>query len=518
MYYFINNNITVQQSGIGHAQLKRLQLFKKFKQPAKLLTTDYNRFLSDALDAHQLKQSEVVNLFDFFGDTKDIPVKKFGIDDFHFPAKFDVEKIDGHYDVTEDGRLNMRIVMRKDKPDWVESVTYFDSAKRIIQGDFWDSRGHRGLQQIYDRKGNIRVRRLLNRAGIPFYESYHYGKEFDADDTTLLRLINYRGTDWEFNGMKELIQFFFDELVKRDRKRNEDDIFISDASLADAWSLLHMRQPAFKVMHLHNNHSNDSEEVMHAGLNFNYEYALNNFNDWQGVIAPTTSQANDVARRFGDKTPTYIIPVGIVPDSLMAQAEQEFAKRERGKIVQIARLSHEKRIDHAIKAVARAVKSVPGITLDIYGYANDDSGKKAKKLVQDLQLQKVVTFKGYTTDMDAVYNNAQLSILTSTTEGLPLSLIEAQSHGVPLASYDINYGPRDVINSGKDGYLIRSGDINAMANAIIKLMSDDQLREQFSDAAYQSREKYSEENVWKQWQVLDQDARRFFDKLKEIAD
>lgn len=518
MYYFINNNITVKQSGIGHAQLKRLELFKKYKQPAKLMTTDYNRFLSDALAAHNLKATDIVNLFDFFGGTETVSPRKFGIDDFHFPSRFDVKKIDDHYDVTENGRLNCRIVMRKDKPDWVESATYFDAAKRIIQGDFWDSRGFRALQQLYDRDGHIRVRRLLTANGEPFYESYHYGKKFDANDTTLCRLINYHGTDWEFNGVKELTQFFLDELVKRDRARDEDDVFISDASLADAWALVHMRQPAFKVMHLHNNHSNNSDDVMHGGLNFNYEYSLNNFNQWQGIIAPTASQAEDVAKRFGDRPKTYVVPVGIVPDTLMALPKQPFDKRQPGKIVQIARLSHEKRIDHAIKVMAKVVKEVPNATLDIYGYANDDSGKIAKKLVRDLQLQKVVSFKGYTTDMDAVYNGAQLSILTSSAEGLPLSLIEAQSHGLPLVSYDINYGPRDIINDGKDGYLIKSGDIDGMAAAVVKLMTDDSLRARFSDAAYQARAKYSEESVWQYWQQLDKDARQFFDKLKEAAD
>ena len=92
MYYFINNNITVKQSGIGHAQLKRLELFKKYKQPAKLMTTDYNRFLSDALAAHNLKATDIVNLFDFFGGTETVSPRKFGIDDFHFPSRFDVKK------------------------------------------------------------------------------------------------------------------------------------------------------------------------------------------------------------------------------------------------------------------------------------------------------------------------------------------------------------------------------------------------------------------------------------------
>lgn len=153
-------------------------------------------------------------------------------------------------------------------------------------------------------------------------------------------MIGYQGHDWQFSGVKNLIQFFFDELVKRDRQNGENDVFVSDASLADAWSLLHMRQPAFKIMHLHNNHSNNQFDVMHGGLNFNYEYSLNNFARWQGIIAPSPSQAHDVAARFGDQPKTYPIPVGVVPDELLQQPKQDFSKREPGRIVMIARLSH----------------------------------------------------------------------------------------------------------------------------------------------------------------------------------
>ncbi|EHO53931.1 glycosyltransferase [Lentilactobacillus kisonensis] len=290
---------------------------------------------------------------------------------------------------------------------------------------------------------------------------------------------------------------------------------VSDASLELSWPILQMHERAFKTMQLHSNHTNDPIETQHSGLNYNYEYAMNNFTKWQGMIAPTATQAKNVERRFGDKPRTYVIPVGVVPDELMNKPKQEFSKRQKGKVVMIARLSHEKRIDHAIKAIAQVVKKVPGISLDIYGYANDKSGDQAKKLVNDLNLKKVVTFKGYTQDISAVYDNAQLSILTSTAEGLPLSLIEAQSHGVPLVSYDINYGPRDIINDGKDGLLVKPGNIDAMADAIIRLMSDDQLREQFSDQAYESRHKYSEDNVWKQWLIMDADAQKYFETVKE---
>ncbi len=516
MYYFINTTVTMQKSGVGHAQLKRFALFKKHGTPVKLLTTNFDRSLVPALRNAGVDKSSAVNMFDFFGGTENVDSRDFGLKELGLSDSYDVKKADDqHYDVYQNQQRIMQISMRTDNPNNIDAVTYFDSIKRTVEVDWWDPRGFKSLQQFYDRKGNVRAERVFNDQGRLFYETFHFGKQFDSVDNSLYRIIGWKGTDWEFDGFKDLARFFFDELVKRDRQNGVDDVFVSDASLELSWPLLHMHERAFKAMQLHSNHTNDPIETQHSGLNYNYEYALNNFGLWQGMIAPTATQAHNVERRFGDHPKTYVVPVGVVPDELMKRPKQDFGQRKRGKIVMIARLSHEKRIDHAIKAIAQVVKQLPDVTLDIYGYANDKSGDIAKKLVHDLNLTKVVSFKGYTQDIDAVYDSAQLSILTSTAEGLPLSLIEAQSHGVPLVSYDINYGPRDIINDGQDGLLVKAGDIDAMAAAIIKLMSNDQLRQQFSDQAYESRYKYSEDNVWKQWLVLDRDAQQYFARVKE---
>lgn len=516
MYYFINTTVTMQQSGVGHAQMKRFDLFKKHGMPVKILTTNFDRSVVPALRHAGVDNKHAINMFDFFGGTENVESKDFGIKDLGLPDNFDVQKTDnGHYDVYRDKQRLMQISMRTDNSNNIDAVTYYDSLKRVIEVDWWDPRGYRSLQQLYDRQGKVRAERVFNDKGCMFYETFHFGKQYDAIDNSLYRIQGFNGNDWEFDGFKNMVRFFLDELVKRDHEHGVNDIFVSDASLELSWPILQMHERAFKTMQLHSNHTNDPVETQHSGLNYNYEYALNNFTKWQGMIAPTATQAHNVERRFGDKPRTYVIPVGVVPDELMRKPKQDFSKREKGKIVMIARLSHEKRIDHAIKAVAQVVKKVPGVTLDIYGYANDKSGDNAKKLVNDLNLKKVVSFKGYTQNISAVYDNAQLSILTSTAEGLPLSLIEAQSHGVPLVSYDINYGPRDIINDGKDGLLVKPGDIDAMAEAIIKLMSNDQLREQFSDQAYESRHKYSEDNVWKQWLIMDTDAQKYFETVKE---
>ena len=57
--------------------------------------------------------------------------------------------------------------------------------------------------------------------------------------------------------------------------------------------------------------------------------------------------------------------------------------------------------------------------------------------------------------------------MTSLFEGYPLSTLESLSHGCPVISYDIKYGPREQISEGVDGFLVPAGGIRPMAERIV---------------------------------------------------
>lgn len=146
--------------------------------------------------------------------------------------------------------------------------------------------------------------------------------------------------------------------------------------------------------------------------------------------------------------------------------------------------------------------SVPNAKLDFWGYANDNFDKKLNQIVANEGIASSVTFHGYTTDVNAVYEDAQLLILPSRVEGLPLSLVEAQSHGLPIIANDIKYGPADVVIAGQDGLLTKNGDIAGLAKAIIDLLTDQDRLAKMSANAYSDSKRYSEPNVMKLWQEI----------------
>lgn len=197
----------------------------------------------------------------------------------------------------------------------------------------------------------------------------------------------------------------------------------------------------------------------------------------------------------------YNLPVGYNDEELLNQVKVPIANRSAHKIINIARIDEQKRLEDSINVIAAVKKDVPDVTLDIWGYVyQEDLKQKLDTQIKTLGLEDTVKFRGYASDMNKIYNGAQLEILTSRYEGNPLSIIEALGHGVPVIAYDIFYGPSDTINSGVTGYLIQEHDITGMANQIVKLFKNDAELQELSDHAYEeSKTKFSAENAWEAW-------------------
>lgn len=226
-----------------------------------------------------------------------------------------------------------------------------------------------------------------------------------------------------------------------------------------------------------------------------------------GVIALTPQQQDDLKARFAKYgVPIFRVPGPIVPAAVIDKPHVPFAKRTKNQVVMVARLSPEKQQDQLLKAWPKVLASVPDAKLDFWGYANDNFDQKLNKIVTAEKIGSSVTFHGYTSDVNSVYEDAQLLILPSRVEGLPLSLVEAQSHGLPIIANDIKYGPADVVIAGQDGLLTQNGDIDGLAQAIVSLLTDQGRLAKMSVHAYEDSKRYSEPNVMKLWQEIIDDV------------
>lgn len=81
-------------------------------------------------------------------------------------------------------------------------------------------------------------------------------------------------------------------------------------------------------------------------------------------------------------------------------------------------------------------------------------------------------------------------------------MIEAMACGLPVVAFDFLCGPKDIIRPGINGLLVKNGDIEGLAQAMMQLMEDEAYRMQLSQQARKVTDTYSEETVMAQWVSL----------------
>lgn len=102
----------------------------------------------------------------------------------------------------------------------------------------------------------------------------------------------------------------------------------------------------------------------------------------------------------------------------------------------------------------------------------------ATDMLRAWQNQKIVTWLGYVVDVASLLRQCHIAVLPSYREGLPKSLLEAASVELPLVATDVP-GCREIVRHGKNGFLVKVKDSLSLANALEKLLQDEELRRRF---------------------------------------
>ena len=123
----------------------------------------------------------------------------------------------------------------------------------------------------------------------------------------------------------------------------------------------------------------------------------------------------------------------------------------------------------------------------------DGETEQVKALVEQYGLKHRVCHVGWTDgeEKENYLKKAMLHILPSYREVLPMSILETMARGIPNISTGISSIP-EVIEDGVNGFLITPGDVGMLKDRILQLVSDQELRMEFSREAYRTiKEKFS---------------------------
>ncbi|MDB5357461.1 MAG: hypothetical protein JWN24_3914 [Phycisphaerales bacterium] len=160
---------------------------------------------------------------------------------------------------------------------------------------------------------------------------------------------------------------------------------------------------------------------------------------------------------------------------------------ERGPAVMVGRLSAEKDVDTLLQAVALVMGREPLFRLEIAGAGPCLPALRQK--AKELALLGCVDFLGNVDDVPALLKRASLSVLSSVTEGISLTLLEAMSRGLPVVATRVGGNPEIVID-GETGFLVPARDPGLLADAILKVWRDPQMGRKLGLAGHQRVRNY----------------------------
>jgi poly(glycerol-phosphate) alpha-glucosyltransferase len=221
-------------------------------------------------------------------------------------------------------------------------------------------------------------------------------------------------------------------------------------------------------------------------------HIMEHLDEWDGVVFLTRQQLDEVDVLFGPGTNRQVIPHGQRVPKALPNIE-----RPSSHGVMLTRLTPRKQINHAIKAMSRLRRAgFRQVTLDVWG-----EGPERKKLLLAIRLRSAaVRLRGYSASAPAEFDKASFSLVTSDNEAFALVIGESMSRGCIPISYDMPYGPGEIITHGVDGFLVAPGDVSGLAAQIREIASSTPAElAPIRRAAHRRAIEYSDEHVTERW-------------------
>lgn len=490
--YSINKGIGWSSSGVEYAQAYRSHLFRKLGVKAKFIFTDWIGYENIAHLTRNLcfEDKEIIWLYTFFTDFK-IQAGNFTLSDLEkvMPPIVKCKHLNKAVRYIFANNFWATAYLKDSKSDIVDRVEYVSGAN-LVRKDYY-SYG-RYCSEFYAPENNrakLYQRRFYNENGTVAYD------EIIDDDQEI------------FKFKDEILYSKHELLIKMLREINfsKKDIILIDRSEGQGQEILENHGKAQVGTVIHAEHFSESE-TNDATILWNnyYEYMFEHADQIDFYVTATNQQKKMMEKQFlkckNKKPKIYVVPVG----SLKELKRPDFNSRQSFSLVTASRLASEKHLDWAIRAVAKAKKSLPKLSFDIYGEGSERT--MLEEVIKEVGAEDYVHLKGHQ-QMDDIYQHYQAYLSCSTSEGFGLTLMEAVGSGLAMIGFDVRYGNQTFIADKENGLLLPydrlatvSEHVNEMSQAIVKLFSSDLAS--MSKKSYVIADKYNEKQIAKLWKKV----------------
>ncbi|PTY80819.1 hypothetical protein B5V89_00595 [Heyndrickxia sporothermodurans] len=515
-YYFLVSIIKYDFGGLTNSMLQRARIFtEKVGVDSTILTFDYNPdyegIINRLWELNKINEKiKILNMYDFFKNRSNDSLYKNNIDDHVIQEKengYFAEKVKGKnaYRYFNNG-LYVKYKSFEKPNGKLKFIDYVNENRSRTRREEFDDFGRIRKTTYYDFLHNLPKQELFfDELGNCFMSKWH---KLDKSSSRVEKVI------W-FNEKGEIKKVFFSDLELKQfwlTQLTEDQFnhfFIVDGRNEDQTALLDKKN-IFTINVIHSIHIRPPYEPG-SKLRLGHRFIFNNAEKTDGIVLLTEGQKKDVEEQFGHRNNYFVIPhaYGRPNDIGVFDGEEKY------KAVIIARYREVKQLDHAIRAFALVCKEFPNATLDIYGFGPEE--ENLRKLIKQLHLINNVFLKGFTNNVAEIYKSANVSLLTSDHEGFGMVVLESLANGCPVISYDIKYGPSDMIQNEYNGYLVKANEWEHLAEKIVVLFKNPLLQKEMRINSYNSVIKFNEENFINRWSNLFQTVIEQKDKRSPIS-
>lgn len=242
-----------------------------------------------------------------------------------------------------------------------------------------------------------------------------------------------------------------------------------------------------KIAQEHRYHNNDKKYI---------NTIKNKYNNIDYLFALTKCLYNDYKEFLKNNKHTK---VELVPNMLY-EIPKCNSKLDKKNIITISRLDYGKKNDDIIKSFSKIKES----NWKLYIIGDGKEFNNLKKLINDLNLKNKVILTGYKNkeEINKYMLDSSLFLMASITEGLPMVLLEAMSYGIPCIAYDVPSGVNDIIEDGRNGYIIKNRNELEYIKRIEEVINDSKLRNNLGTNAKEKAKEFSKEKIVKIWENI----------------
>lgn len=292
------------------------------------------------------------------------------------------------------------------------------------------------------------------------------------------------------------------EKVEALLKQLKPDIAIS-MGIGNAKYLCRVKDPSLKILEWHYGKYKKRYWLANFDSSFLGRLLVDCYTDKRSRLAKKYDKLvlltqEDKKSWYGVRKPV-VIP-NLIP-SLPTEEVKDYAKK---RVVAAGWHIPQKGFDNLVKIWAKIAKKHPDWELCIFGDAKGRGKDKAKleKLIKELGVKDSIRLEPATQRLNEEYAQSSIFAFSSRYEGFGLVLLEAMAVGLPAVSFACKCGPYDILNDGKDGYLVEQGDLDGFAQKLSTLMENEELRQKMGQAARQRALDFTEEKVMPIWTQL----------------